>query len=68
MSVGVRTRRFSVAEYHRMAQAGILKEDDRVEIVEAGAVFRIKARSGQGLRMGQTYGPDFPSADETRSG
>lgn len=34
MSVGVRTRRFSVAEYRRMVQAGILKEDDRVELVE----------------------------------
>ena len=34
MSVAVRTRRFPVAEYRRMVQAGILKEDDRVELIE----------------------------------
>ncbi len=34
MSVAVRTRRFSVAEYRKMVQAGILKEDDRVELIE----------------------------------
>lgn len=34
MSVGVRTRRFSVEEYHQMVRAGILKEDDRVELIE----------------------------------
>ena len=34
MAVTVRTRRFSVPEYHQMARAGILKEDDTVELVE----------------------------------
>ena len=34
MSVSVRTRRFSVEEYHQMVRAGILKEDDRVELIE----------------------------------
>jgi len=34
MSVSVRTRRFSVEEYHQMGWAGILKEDDRVELIE----------------------------------
>lgn len=34
MAIGVRTRRFSVEEYHQMVRAGILKEDDRVELVE----------------------------------
>lgn len=29
----IRTRRFTVGEYHRMAEAGILGEDDRVELV-----------------------------------
>lgn len=38
MSVGVRTRRFSVAEYRRMVHAGILKEDDRVELIEGEIV------------------------------
>ena len=27
-------RRFTVAEYHQMAQAGILSEDDRVELID----------------------------------
>jgi hypothetical protein len=34
MAVAARTRRFSVAEYHRMAEAGILGAEDRVELVE----------------------------------
>ena len=34
MAIGVRTRRFSVEEYHRVVRAGILKEDDRVELIE----------------------------------
>lgn len=38
MSVGVRTRRFSVEEYHQMVQAGILKEDDRLELIEGEIV------------------------------
>ena len=38
MSVAVRTRRFSVAEYRKMVQAGILKEDDRVELIEGAIV------------------------------
>ena len=32
------TRRFSVEEYHRMAQAGILQEDDRVELIDGRIV------------------------------
>jgi Uma2 family endonuclease len=31
-------RRFTVAEYHRMAEAGILTEDDRVELLEGWVV------------------------------
>src|SRR3990170_3724376 len=38
MSVGVRTRRFSVAEYRKMVHAGILTEDDRVELIEGEIV------------------------------
>lgn len=34
MGIGVRTRRFSVEEYRQMVRAGILKQDDRVELVE----------------------------------
>jgi Uma2 family endonuclease len=34
MAVSVRKRLFTVAEYYRMAEAGILSEDDRVELIE----------------------------------
>ena len=34
MSVQVLRRRFSVDEYYKMAHAGILHEDDRVELIE----------------------------------
>ena len=34
MAVQVLRRRFTVKEYYRMVQAGILKEDDRVELIE----------------------------------
>jgi len=34
MRSGVMTRRFTVEEYHRMVEAGILGEDDRVELIE----------------------------------
>lgn len=34
MAVKLLTRRFTVEEYHRMAQAGIFSEDDRVELIE----------------------------------
>jgi Uma2 family endonuclease len=38
MAIGARTRRFSVEEYHQMVRAGILKEDDRVELIEGEIV------------------------------
>ncbi|MGA9996259.1 MAG: Uma2 family endonuclease [Pyrinomonadaceae bacterium] len=34
MSVQIAKRCFTVAEYYRMAEAGILTEDDRVELIE----------------------------------
>jgi hypothetical protein len=34
MSVQVLRRLFTVAEYYQMAEAGILSEDDRVELIE----------------------------------
>ena len=35
---GIARRRFTVHEYHRMAEAGILHEDDRVELIEGEIV------------------------------
>ncbi len=34
MSVQVARRYFNVTEYYRMAAAGVLSEDDRVELIE----------------------------------
>ena len=34
MAVTVRRRRFTLGEYHRMGEVGILHEDDRVELIE----------------------------------
>lgn len=33
-SAGIKKRRFDVREYHRMGEAGILNEDDRVELLD----------------------------------
>lgn len=38
MTVELRKRRLTVDEYHRMAEAGILGEDDRVELIEGEIV------------------------------
>jgi len=35
---GVTRRRFTVHEYHRMAEAGILHEDDRIELIDGELV------------------------------
>lgn len=36
MTAPLTRRRFTVEEYHRMAEAGILDEDDRVELLDTG--------------------------------
>jgi Uma2 family endonuclease len=38
MAVQLLRRLFTVAEYHKMAEAGILGEDDRVELIEGEIV------------------------------
>jgi Uma2 family endonuclease len=38
MAVELTRRRFTVAEYHQMAEAGILGEDDRIELIEGEIV------------------------------
>jgi Uma2 family endonuclease len=40
MSIQVAKRSFTVAEYRRMVEAGILSEDDRVELID-GEVFKM---------------------------
>jgi Uma2 family endonuclease len=43
---GVTRRRFTVEEYHRMAEAGILHEDDRIELIE-GEIIRLSAKGSR---------------------
>jgi len=63
MAVQLVRRRFTVDEYYRMAEAGILGEDDRVELIEgeivemtpigrrhASCVFRLNARFSDKFR------------------
>ncbi len=38
MAVEILRRRFTVVEYHRMGEAGILREDDRVELIDGEIV------------------------------
>lgn len=38
MSAQLLRRRFSVEQYHRLAQAGFFSEDDRVELIEGETV------------------------------
>ena len=38
MAVEILRRRFTVEQYHRMAEAGILTEGDRVELIEGEVV------------------------------
>ncbi|MBI4493890.1 MAG: Uma2 family endonuclease [Chloroflexi bacterium] len=38
MALQPKRRRFTVADYHRMARAGILNEDDRVELIDGEVI------------------------------
>ncbi len=38
MALDLKRRRFTVAEYHQMAEASILREDDRVELVDGETI------------------------------
>jgi hypothetical protein len=52
----VRRRPLTVAEYHSMGEAGILNEDDRVELIE-GQLFAMPAISA--LHAGTVNGLNF---------
>ncbi len=45
MAVPLSRRRFTVDDYHRMAEAGIFDEDDRVELIE-GEIVEMSAMRG----------------------
>ena len=53
MSVELQRRQFTVQEYHKMAESGILTEDDRVELI-AGEIVKI---SPIGLRHTAFFNP-----------
>ena len=38
MQVKIARRKFTSKEYHRMAEAGVLKEDDRLELIEGDII------------------------------
>ena len=43
VAVRIPRRRFTTAEYHRMGEAGVLSEDDRVELLD-GAIVQMSPR------------------------
>ncbi len=53
MVVQLTTRRFTVTEYHQMAEAGILTAKDRVELIR-GEIVLMSA-------IGRCYGGDYGS-------
>ncbi len=65
MSVPLTRRRFTVEEYYRMAEAGILGEDDRVEPLDGEIVdpgpdgYREVRRLGRGDRTAPQALPDL---------
>ncbi len=55
MTIAVERRRFTIDEYHRLGEAGILHEDDRVELIE-GELFVMPPIGGG--HMGSVIGLD----------
>ncbi len=63
MALDAKRRRFMVEEYHRMAQAGILGEDDRVELIEGEIPEDIYLLVGRGGRLSERRRPSGEGAD-----
>src|SRR6266542_2395371 len=57
-------RRFSVDEYHRMIQTGILTDEDRVELLEGWIVLKTPRTPGHdaviAMIHNQPFGPRLP--------
>ncbi len=49
----IRRHRFNVADYHRMGEAGILNEDDRVELIDGEIIEMTPIGSPHGGRVKQ---------------
>lgn len=60
MAIELRRRTWTVDEYHRMAEAGVLREDDRVELIEGEIVEMSPIGSGHARcvnRLNALLGP-----------
>src|SRR4051812_27766102 len=65
MTVLAERWRFSVTDYHRMVEFGILSEDDPVELIE-GELIRMAAAGGHHIRVTNRLNAAFAQAgDET---
>ena len=53
-------RSFTVDEYHRMAEAGILGEDDRVELIDGQVVAMTPIGPGHGSCVNRMPGAESP--------
>ncbi len=60
MAVQLLRRRFTVEDYHRMGQAGILSEDDRVELIEGEIVVMTPIGSPHAGKLNRLLGLSSP--------
>jgi len=65
MTVQIARRPFTVTDYARMRETGILKEDDRVELIDGevrlmSPIGPLYARSSIGLPLSSAATPEIP--------
>jgi len=53
-------RRFTVSEYHRMGEAGILSEDDRVELMDGVIIQQMPQKSKHSAVIRKLSAPFYP--------